>query len=189
MPAVSQVRNDWSRDEVLALFALPFTELLHRAGTVHREHFDPDRGPGLHAAVGEDRRLPRGLRLLPAGRALPHRRRRHEADEHRGRGREGPPGARRRRLALLHGRRVALAEGPRHPEGRRDDPRGEGARPGNLRDARHAQPATRRTRCATPAWTTTTTTSTPRRSSTARSSTRASSRTAWTRCRTCATRA
>ncbi|BCT92248.1 biotin synthase [Lysobacter helvus] len=41
MPAVSQVRTDWSRAEVLTLFALPFTELLHRAGTVHREHFDP----------------------------------------------------------------------------------------------------------------------------------------------------
>lgn len=41
MPAVSEVRNDWSRDEVLALFALPFTELLHRAGSVHRENFDP----------------------------------------------------------------------------------------------------------------------------------------------------
>jgi biotin synthase len=41
MPAVSEVRNDWSREEVLALFALPFTELLHRAGSVHREHFDP----------------------------------------------------------------------------------------------------------------------------------------------------
>lgn len=41
MPAVSEVRNDWSRDEVLALFALPFTELLHRAGSIHREYFDP----------------------------------------------------------------------------------------------------------------------------------------------------
>ena len=48
MPPVSQasapatdVRHDWSRDEVLALFALPFTELLHRAGTAHRQHFDP----------------------------------------------------------------------------------------------------------------------------------------------------
>ena len=41
MPAVSEVRNDWSRDEVLALFALPFTELLHRAGSVHRDNFDP----------------------------------------------------------------------------------------------------------------------------------------------------
>ena len=46
MPPVSQatdpvLRHDWSREEVLALFALPFTELLHRAGTVHRLHFDP----------------------------------------------------------------------------------------------------------------------------------------------------
>ena len=48
MPAVSvtptghfQVRHDWSRAEVEALLALPFTELLHRAGTAHRQHFDP----------------------------------------------------------------------------------------------------------------------------------------------------
>ena len=41
MPAVSALRHDWSREEVLALFALPFTELLHRAASVHREHFDP----------------------------------------------------------------------------------------------------------------------------------------------------
>jgi biotin synthase len=48
MPAVSQpqvaspgLRHDWTRAEVEALFALPFTELLHRAASVHREHFDP----------------------------------------------------------------------------------------------------------------------------------------------------
>jgi biotin synthase len=48
MPPVSQaidpapgLRHDWTREEVLALFALPFTELLHRAGTAHRLHFDP----------------------------------------------------------------------------------------------------------------------------------------------------
>jgi len=35
------LRHDWRRDEVLALFALPFTELLHRAGSVHRQYFDP----------------------------------------------------------------------------------------------------------------------------------------------------
>nr|WP_133501476.1 biotin synthase BioB [Lysobacter terrigena] len=35
------LRHDWSRDEILALFGLPLTELLHRAGTVHRQHFDP----------------------------------------------------------------------------------------------------------------------------------------------------
>jgi biotin synthase len=41
VPVPAQPRHDWRREEVLALFALPFTELLHRAGTVHRQHFDP----------------------------------------------------------------------------------------------------------------------------------------------------
>jgi len=35
------VRTDWSREEVAALFALPFSELLFRAQTVHRQYFDP----------------------------------------------------------------------------------------------------------------------------------------------------
>ncbi len=39
MPAV--IRHDWTREETLALFNLPFPELLHRAGLVHRERFDP----------------------------------------------------------------------------------------------------------------------------------------------------
>lgn len=51
MPVVSEttvcadistpVRHDWSRSEILALFDLPFPELLFRAATVHRAHFDP----------------------------------------------------------------------------------------------------------------------------------------------------
>ena len=48
MPAVSlapvlafPIRHDWARSEVEALFDLPFTELLHRAGSAHRQHFDP----------------------------------------------------------------------------------------------------------------------------------------------------
>jgi biotin synthase len=35
------VRNDWTREEVGALFALPFPELMFRAQAVHRRHFDP----------------------------------------------------------------------------------------------------------------------------------------------------
>ena len=38
----SAVRNDWSLDEVLALFRLPFNDLLYRAQTVHRLHFNPN---------------------------------------------------------------------------------------------------------------------------------------------------
>jgi biotin synthase len=35
------VRHDWTREEVGALFALPFPELIFRAQAVHRRHFDP----------------------------------------------------------------------------------------------------------------------------------------------------
>src|SRR6201995_3579554 len=35
------VRHDWTREEVRALFALPFTELVFRAAEVHRAYFDP----------------------------------------------------------------------------------------------------------------------------------------------------
>lgn len=35
-------RHDWSPEEVVALFELPFNDLLHRAHTAHRQHFDPN---------------------------------------------------------------------------------------------------------------------------------------------------
>jgi len=34
-------RHDWTREEVRALFALPFPELMFHAARVHRENFDP----------------------------------------------------------------------------------------------------------------------------------------------------
>ena len=43
--AVSQddIRHDWTVAEAVALFALPFNDLLHCAQGVHRRHFDPNR--------------------------------------------------------------------------------------------------------------------------------------------------
>jgi biotin synthase len=35
------VRHDWTREQLHALFALPFPELMFRAQSVHRLHFDP----------------------------------------------------------------------------------------------------------------------------------------------------
>jgi biotin synthase len=35
------IRNDWTREEVRALFALPFTELVFEAARIHRQYFDP----------------------------------------------------------------------------------------------------------------------------------------------------
>jgi biotin synthase len=41
LPASSLPRHDWTREEVRALFDLPFPELIFRAQSVHRQNFDP----------------------------------------------------------------------------------------------------------------------------------------------------
>ena len=40
---MNSVRTDWTREEIASLFDLPFTELLFRAATVHREHHPPEQ--------------------------------------------------------------------------------------------------------------------------------------------------
>jgi biotin synthase len=40
-PPLDLLRHNWTREEVRALFALPFPELIFRAAAVHRENFDP----------------------------------------------------------------------------------------------------------------------------------------------------
>ncbi len=37
------LRHDWRDEEIAALYELPFNDLLFRAQSVHREHFDPNR--------------------------------------------------------------------------------------------------------------------------------------------------
>ncbi len=39
---MTDVRNDWTREELAALFALPFADLMFRAQSVHRQHFVPN---------------------------------------------------------------------------------------------------------------------------------------------------
>src|SRR5260221_7938026 len=41
LPALGTIRHDWSRLEIRALFELPFPELMFRAQSLHRAHFDP----------------------------------------------------------------------------------------------------------------------------------------------------
>ncbi|MDX1444502.1 MAG: biotin synthase BioB [Gammaproteobacteria bacterium] len=36
------IRSDWSREEIVALFEMPFNDLVFEAARVHREHFDPN---------------------------------------------------------------------------------------------------------------------------------------------------
>ena len=40
-PSAGLPRQDWTREQVRALFALPFAELMFHAAKVHRENFDP----------------------------------------------------------------------------------------------------------------------------------------------------
>ena len=42
-PATSIVRHDWTRTEAQAIYEAPFNDLLFRAQSVHRRHFDPNR--------------------------------------------------------------------------------------------------------------------------------------------------
>jgi biotin synthase len=39
--AAAELRHDWTRAEIRDLFELPFPDLMFRAQTVHRAHFDP----------------------------------------------------------------------------------------------------------------------------------------------------
>ncbi len=41
LPGANGLRHDWTRDEVRALFALPFPDLMFRAAQAHRQNFDP----------------------------------------------------------------------------------------------------------------------------------------------------
>ena len=41
--ASNPIRHDWREEEVGALFGLPFSDLIFRAQTVHRAHFDPNQ--------------------------------------------------------------------------------------------------------------------------------------------------
>jgi len=40
---MNDVRHDWTREELAALFVLPFADLIFQAQTVHRRHFAPNQ--------------------------------------------------------------------------------------------------------------------------------------------------
>jgi biotin synthase len=39
---MNSLRHDWTKSEITALFDLPFNDLLFRAHSLHRQHFDPN---------------------------------------------------------------------------------------------------------------------------------------------------
>ncbi|MFK8048526.1 MAG: biotin synthase BioB [Halioglobus sp.] len=43
IPSQAEVRQDWTRGQIEALYALPFNDLLFQAHTLHRKYFDPNQ--------------------------------------------------------------------------------------------------------------------------------------------------
>ena len=163
----------WRVAQVETLFELPFNDLLHRAHSSSSRAFRSQRGPAFDPDFGQDRRLSRGLRLLPAGGALSHRRRQRGTLSV-----EQVTAA--ARVAKANGAtRFCMGAAWRGPKAARPGPRdrdgegGAGARAGNVRDARPAEGGAGGAAQGRRGSTITTTTSTPRPSSTARSSPRA----------------
>lgn len=40
---MTQIRHDWSKQEILDLFGLPFADLIFQAQSIHRRYFDPNK--------------------------------------------------------------------------------------------------------------------------------------------------
>jgi biotin synthase len=114
----SPPQRQWTAAEIQALFELPFNDLLFRAQQVHREHFDANQRAALDPAVGQDRRLLRGLRLLLAGRAPRYRAWKRSRCWRSTKWSKSRPGRQGKgRQPLLHGRGLALSEGQGRGEG------------------------------------------------------------------------
>ena len=138
-PAALTPRHDWTLAEAEQLFALPFTTC--SPGAAHASGLPrPGHRADEHAAVDQDRRLPRGLRLLSAERALRHRRGSRRPDAARcrcwsARARRAPPAPRvfawarpTARPKRRNSSKIATMVREVQRAGARD-----------LRDARHAQ--------------------------------------------------
>ena len=135
-------RHDWSVGEIESIYtrAAARPGLPGPDGPSGAPRAQP--GPGLRAAERQERRLPGGLRVLPAVGALLDRRRSLRADERGRRARRGAAGARAGRHAVLHGGGLARRRRGRGVRpGARHGARRPGPRDGGLLHARHADAA------------------------------------------------
>ena len=136
--AASALRHDWTRAEALGLYDLPFMDLLFRAQTVHRASFDPNKVQksrllsiktgGCAEDCGYCNQSAHHKTGLKASKLMEVERVIAEAKKAKAQG----------ALALLHGRRLAQSKVARHGRRRGDGRRRQGARHGNVHDARDA---------------------------------------------------
>ena len=127
----------WDATEARDIYHLPFNDLLFRAQTVHRAHFDPNTVQLSRLLSIKTGGCPEDCGYCSQS-AHPDRAQGLQADGGRARGRRSAQGQGGRRHALLPGGGLAQPEAARPRPGRRHGPGRQGARHGNLRDARNA---------------------------------------------------
>src|SRR5499427_923407 len=116
-------------EEVLALYELPFAELVYRAQTVHRENFDPSEVQLSTLLSVKTGGCPEDCAYCPQSRRYTT----GVEDE--------------AVLALQEVKEMAGAQGQGSRSHPADDFFGQSARHGNLRDARHAEAGPGRAAC------------------------------------------
>ncbi len=134
-----EARPPWSVDDVAALYALPLNDLLYRAQSVHRAHFDPNTVQLSTLLSIKTGGCPEDCGYCPQA-ARYHTSVENQAllalDEVVA---ACARGERTRRDALLHGRRLERSQAARPRPRARDGQSRARARDGNLRDARDVE--------------------------------------------------
>ena len=122
------VRRDWTRGQVRALFDLPFPDLIFHAQRIHRLHFDPREVQISTLLSIKTGGCPEDCAYCPQSAHYETGVKAEKLMEARRGPRRGAGGQARRREPLLHGRRLAHAEGPRPRRGVRHGRGRQGAR-------------------------------------------------------------
>ena len=131
-------RTDWTRDEIAALFELPFNELMFRAAETHRAHHAAGEVQLCTLLSIKTGGCPEDCGYCSQSAQRQFGAQGREIDgRRRGAGRRGR-GQGAWLAALLHGGGVARAQGPRHGRGVRHGRGREGDGAGDVHDARHA---------------------------------------------------
>ena len=134
-------RHDWTQDEVLALYRLPFNDLIFQAQTVHRAHFDANEVQISTLLSIKTGGCPEDCAYCPQSAHFDTGLKSQKLMAKEVVLAEAEQSQIGRRDAVLHGGGVAVAPGQRGRRSRRAGGRRQSPRARDLRDPRHADAA------------------------------------------------
>ena len=110
----STLRHDWTAAEAASFFTMPFADLIFRAQTVHRAHFDANEVQMSTLLSIKTGGCPEDCGYCSQSSHFDTGLKATKLMDVEAVTKAAAAGEGRRRLALLHGRGLARAEGPRH---------------------------------------------------------------------------